>query len=69
MKRMKKQFIKEVIGIKLAGLFSILAGVVMILVDHDATIAVISVPIGLIMLFSKEKFDPEDYKYLEDEES
>lgn len=66
---MKKQFIKDVLKIKLIGILSILAGVVMILVDHDATIAVISVPIGLIMLFSREKFDPEDYKYLEDEES
>lgn len=66
---MKKQFIKDVLKIKLAGVFCILAGVVMILVDHDATIAIFSVPIGLIMLFSREKFNPEDYKYLEDEES
>lgn len=70
MRRMKKEFIKDVIKTKLMGLGIILLGVASIFATDDATVALLLVPLGSLFLFSREKFNPKDYEYLlEDKES
>lgn len=45
---------KEKIIQKIMGIFCILAGIIMIYAENDITIAVVSVPLGLYLLFTRK---------------
>lgn len=45
---------KEKIIQKIMGIFCILAGIIMIYADNDITIATVSFPIGLYLLFARK---------------
>lgn len=64
MKNDKTYFVKQ----KLLGVAIILLSILMVVAIKDATVAIITLPLGISLLFSKDKlivgehFQPDDYE-------